>query len=175
MPGSIVPSAVPKRLMHDKRIILAALFLATAALAAFTMWFDVSALPAPGAFETYVATTAKQWLIYRESHRMVLREPAATSQGSENGEMIYQSECAFCHGSGGRQPSDIGRALYPRAPDLGNAQVQNWSDPELFWIIENGIRLSGMPGFGSQLSHREIWDLVRYVRGLKHTNPILRE
>jgi mono/diheme cytochrome c family protein len=44
--------------------------------------------------------------------------------------------------------------------------VQQYSDPELFWIVKNGIRLSGMPGFGKVESDEHIWDLVRYLRTL---------
>lgn len=154
--------------MRNKKILVVVLLLLAAALAgtSFAMWFDLSALPAPGHFETYIATKGKEWVVYRDSRREAVREPPVTSESSENGQMIFQSECVFCHGSDGREPSDVGRNLYPRAPALGSVRVQNWSDPELFWIIQNGIRLSGMPGFGKQLSHQETWDLVRYVRSL---------
>jgi len=60
----------------------------------------------------------------------------------------------------------LGRSFYPRVPDLSSAQVQAYSDAELFWIIKNGIHLSGMPGFGNIHSDEEIWDLVSYVRSL---------
>lgn len=56
--------------------------------------------------------------------------------------------------------------MYPRASDLGSAGVQQWSDAELFWIIQNGIRLTGMPGFGKSLSDDQIWPLVDYIRSL---------
>lgn len=58
--------------------------------------------------------------------------------------------------------------MYPRAPDLGSAGVQQWSDPELFWIIKYGIRLTGMPGFAKIHSDEEIWYLVHYVRKRRH-------
>lgn len=54
--------------------------------------------------------------------------------------------------------------MYPPAVDLGGADVQAWSDAEMFWIIKNGIRLTGMPGFGRALSDEEIWPLVHYIR-----------
>jgi mono/diheme cytochrome c family protein len=56
--------------------------------------------------------------------------------------------------------------MYPRAADLGSAEVQRYSDRELFWIVKNGIRLSGMPAFGKVESDEAIWDLVRFVRTL---------
>jgi mono/diheme cytochrome c family protein len=56
--------------------------------------------------------------------------------------------------------------MYPRAADLGSADVQAYSDAELFWIVKNGIRLSGMPAFGNVESEENIWDLVHFVRTL---------
>ena len=56
--------------------------------------------------------------------------------------------------------------MYPRAADLTSKQVQSYSDQELFWIINNGIRFTGMPGFGKMETPERIWGLVNYVRTL---------
>ena len=60
----------------------------------------------------------------------------------------------------------MGRWMYPRAADLTSEQVQSFSDQELFWIIQNGIRFTGMPAFGKVESGDHIWNLVDYVRTL---------
>jgi len=57
--------------------------------------------------------------------------------------------------------------MYPRAADLTSEQVQSFSDQELFWIIQNGIRDTGMPAFGKVESGDHIWNLVDYVRTLR--------
>jgi len=59
--------------------------------------------------------------------------------------------------------------MYPRATDLTSKEVQSYSDQELFWIINNGIRFTGMPGFGKLEMPDHIWDLVNYVRTLPST------
>jgi len=122
----------------------------------------LSALDRPGPIETAVATRAKRWLIGRAAR--VAPVVAAGDQSVAAGGMRYRGLCAQCHGNDGRTPTDIGRAMYPRAVDLGAASVQSWSDRELFWIIKHGIRLSGMPGFGQTLEADEIGALVAYVR-----------
>ena len=66
----------------------------------------------------------------------------------------------------GRVPTDAGRWMYPRAADLTSLEVQSYTDRELFWIVRNGIRLSGMPAFGKVESDEHIWTLVHYVRSL---------
>jgi hypothetical protein len=61
------------------------------------------------------------------------------------------------HGSDGHTLSDTSGWMYPRPSDLTSLSVQQYSDREL-WIIKNGIRLSGMPGFGKVESDEHIWD-----------------
>ena len=125
--------------------------------------FDISALPEPGARETYLATRAKHWIIGRAAKAS---SPPSVPANPSTGRMIYMGECSVCHGNDGRTPSNAGRWMYPRTPDLGSQEVQSWSDPELHWIIKHGVRLSGMPGFGKIYNDEQIWQLVHYVRGL---------
>lgn len=74
--------------------------------------------------------------------------------------------CVMCHGEDGRTPTQIGLSLYPPTPSLSAPEVQRYTDPELFWVVKNGIRLTGMPGFGRFYSDPQIWHLVRYIRTL---------
>jgi mono/diheme cytochrome c family protein len=73
----------------------------------------------------------------------------------------------MCHGADGHTRTDTGRWMYPRAPDLTSAEAQEYTDRELFWIIKNGIRLTGMPAFGTVESDEDIWNLVNYVKSLR--------
>ena len=59
-----------------------------------------------------------------------------------------------------------GSGCTQRASDLTSKQVQSYSDQELFWIIQNGIRFTGMPAFGNVETPDHVWDLVNYVRTL---------
>jgi hypothetical protein len=56
--------------------------------------------------------------------------------------------------------------LYPKPPDLRQQQTQKLSDGELFWIIENGVRFTGMPAFSSHGLEDESWKLVYFIRHL---------
>lgn len=60
----------------------------------------------------------------------------------------------------------FGAGLYPKPPDLRAAHLQSISDGEIFYVIENGIRLSGMPAFGGQHSADDSWKLVDFIRHL---------
>jgi len=125
----------------------------------------VSALEPPGRFETWASTRVKRWLIGRAASGLAVTLPD-DPRALAAGEMRFRGECAPCHGTDGRSLSDIGRGMHPRAVDLGSPAVQSWSDPELFWIIKHGVRLTGMPGFGRALDDEEIRALVAYVRTL---------
>jgi mono/diheme cytochrome c family protein len=127
--------------------------------------FSLTALDEPGQSESYLATKAKRMLVSRDS-RGVSQGPAATPASVAAGEKLYGAECGTCHGLNARTPTDNGRWMYPRAADLTSEQVQQYSDRELFWIVRNGIRLSGMPAFGRVETDEHIWQLVHYVRSL---------
>lgn len=84
------------------------------------------------------------------------------SQGQE----VFLGSCAQCHGADGRGDSNIGPKMYPPAMDLTSAHVQHWSDGELFWIIQNGVRLTGMPSWQSSISENDTWKLARFIHNL---------
>jgi mono/diheme cytochrome c family protein len=134
--------------------------------------FSLSALPEPGKTETAIATKAKHFLVRRASRGGVPTAMTDTQESIEEGDKLFGTECSECHGNSGRKPTDAGRWMYPRAADLGSVEVQKYSDQELFWIVKNGIRFSGMPAFGRVESDEHIWDLVHFVRTLpKNENP----
>jgi mono/diheme cytochrome c family protein len=144
-------------------VILLALVLAGGIMAS---QFNLSALPEPGKTETAIATKAKHFLVRRASRAGVPPAASGTRAGIEEGDKLFGTDCSECHGNSGREPTDAGRWMYPRAADLGSADVQKYSDRELFWIVKNGIRLSGMPAFGRVESDEHIWNLVHFVRTL---------
>jgi len=130
--------------------------------------FTLSALPEPGSAETYLASKAKHWLIRSGSNRIAIPAPPADLKSSiEEGEKLFGTECAACHGLDGHKPTDAGRWMYPRSADLTSRDVQEYSARELFWIVKNGIRLSGMPAFGEVETDERIWNLAHYVQTLQ--------
>ena len=78
----------------------------------------------------------------------------------------YREMCLTCHGAGSVDPSPIGEGLNPPAPDLSQPSVQSKTDGELFWLVQNGIRMTGMPAFGPTHKDQELWELVAFLRHL---------
>ena len=94
---------------------------------------------------------------------------AAPRQASEEevreGFRFYSEACVYCHGAPGKEPTDIGKGLNPEPPYLPDVAAR-WSSAELFWIAKNGIRMTGMPAFGSTHKDEEIWKVVAFVQRL---------
>jgi mono/diheme cytochrome c family protein len=79
----------------------------------------------------------------------------------------WADHCASCHANDGSGDTIMGRRTYPPAPDMRLPATQSLSDGELFYIIQNGIRLTGMPGWGgSDHDTEDSWKLVRFIRHL---------
>jgi mono/diheme cytochrome c family protein len=80
----------------------------------------------------------------------------------------FADHCASCHGNDGRGRTPLGQNLYPKAPDMTLAATQRLSDGEIFYIIENGVRLTGMPAWGQTGTHdaTQSWELVHFIRHL---------
>ena len=148
-------------------IVSFALLLVVALVIVGFTQIKLDALQEPGHLETVLATEAKHILIYWSSRDSIPPAPTNLQASIEEGDKLYGADCAACHGMEGNKPTDAGGWMYPRAADLTSRAVQQYSDRELFWIVKNGIRLSGMPAFGRVESDEHIWNLVQYVRTLR--------
>jgi mono/diheme cytochrome c family protein len=129
-----------------------------------------SAAARPSKAEVTLANFAKDVVIPLEvrSRPNPFNADAATVK---EGMALYQQSCAVCHGSDGRSDTPIGRGLYPPALDLTSPHVKRWNDAELFWIIQNGIRLTGMPAWKGLLSDDQTWKTALAVRELQEAPP----
>jgi len=80
----------------------------------------------------------------------------------------WADHCAACHANNGSGDIQMGKRMYPPAPDMRQADTQEMTDGELFFIIQNGVRLTGMPAWGGGSGHDEqdSWKLVRFIRHL---------
>lgn len=81
----------------------------------------------------------------------------------------FADHCAVCHANDGSGRTMLNAGLYPPAPDLRGEETQGLSDGELFYIVRNGIRFTGMPGFGGE--DEENWKLVLFLRHLPELTP----
>lgn len=151
---------------RSRAVILAVLILIVLGGLTAASQFSLSAIPEPGRTETYLAAEVKGLLVRVGSRHGIPPAPTDLQASVAEGDKLYGTECAACHGLNGHTPTDAGRWMYPRAADLTSPAVQRYSDRELFWVVKNGIRLSGMPAFGKVETDEHIWNLVHHVRAL---------
>jgi mono/diheme cytochrome c family protein len=127
----------------------------------------VSAQPEPSSLEAAVARRLRASMIPDEAQRRANPVPA-TAEAVEAGLEHFADHCAVCHANDGSGRVAIGENLYPRAPDMRRSETQSQSDGALFYIIEEGVRLTGMPGWktGTAEGEQDSWRLVHFIRHL---------
>jgi mono/diheme cytochrome c family protein len=147
--------------------VLAAALVALAAAAVFvSRAHGFSALEQPSAIEGWIAQGARSMAIPAGVKEQA--NPALDSQEELlEARAHWADHCAICHANTGSGDTPMGKRMYPPAPDMRLPQTQNRTDGELFYIIENGVRMTGMPGWGGP-NHDDLdsWKLVRFIRHL---------
>ena len=126
--------------------------------------------PEPGVLETLVARTIRSFAV--PAHMKARTNPLATTSAAlAPGLEHFAKFCAMCHANDGSgQKTAIGVGLCPKPPDLRADSTQRLTDGELFYIIENGVRFTGMPAFGTgtptPAGEQQVWQLVYFIRHL---------
>lgn len=131
-----------------------------------------SAKTEPTALEVAVARYVRHLAIplaKRNTPNPVPLTPGILSEGLQH----FADHCATCHANDGSGDTPIGRNLYPKAPDLRKAPTQSLTDGELFFVIHNGIRFTGMPAWGKGPPEEDTdsWKLVHFIRHLPQLTP----
>ena len=127
----------------------------------------ISARAEPGWIETRVARSMRSLAVPRAERNR--QNPVPFSPAVfESAKAHWADHCATCHANDGSGDTTLGRGMYPKAPDMRDAATQSLGDGELFYIIENGVRLTGMPGWGTGNAEdaEESWHLVHFIRAL---------
>lgn len=142
-----------------------------------TLRYGFSAHDEPAAIEAWMARSMRHWAVPADL-RDAKNPIALTPEVLAGARAHWADHCASCHGNDGKGEGALGAKMYPRTPDMTLPATQSMSDGELFATIENGIRLTGMPGFGNGTaeSGKGSWELVHFIRHLpKLTSEELRE
>src|ERR1700756_982027 len=121
-----------------------------------------------------VENTLASWAMGRSLARRAPKEAnpfANDASAVADGLSHYREHCLICHGAPDVPSEEFSMGLNPPAPALDEKQIQDLPDGELFWIVKNGIRWSGMPGFGEAHEDADIWKIVSFARHLPQLTP----
>ncbi len=128
-----------------------------------------SAAVKPGGLEARIADAVRErWI---KLHSPDQKNPfAPTPENLADGRNEYSAHCAMCHALDGSGRRGLDASFYPPVAAL-TGDTQQMSDAEIYFVIANGVALSGMPSFGKQHSSQEIWKSVLWVRHLPNLSP----
>ena len=152
-------------------MIVIVIVIAAVAYGIVVIRHGFSARDNPSWLESSVARKTRSMAVPSSAKNMKNPVPK-TPENLKEAEEHWADHCAICHANNGSGSTTIGRNLYPKTPDMRKAETQSMADGELYYIIENGIRLSGMPAWGEGGDNDEAsWKLVHFIRHLPQLTP----
>ncbi|HEY6348372.1 MAG TPA: cytochrome c [Candidatus Angelobacter sp.] len=147
-------------------ILIVVVVIAVAVYSIVVVRRGFSARDNPSWLESTMAGAARS-MAYPSSAKQMQSPLPATNENLMAGEAHWADHCALCHANNGSGDTVIGKNLYPKAPDMRKSGTQNMTDGELYYTIQNGVRLTGMPAWGSAGDDDEdTWKLVQFIRHL---------
>ena len=153
-------------------ILFGVALVVAAVVAARTVRRGFSAREQPSAAEALAARIVRRLAVPARSKSLV--NPVYPSdEVFADARAHFADHCATCHGNDGSGNTVIGRNLYPKAPDMRLEATQRLTDGELYAIIQDGIRLTGMPAWGKEgdENDEDSWKLVHLIRHFKDLSP----
>lgn len=148
--------------------------IAATLLCGFAVWLGIVYAGAYNVAASDAHTDVLRWTLDTTMHRSVSAraEQAAIDLPErfspdliQKGATHYADTCELCHGGPGVDPSAWSRAMRPEPPHLHEAAAE-WSDEEIYWIVENGIKMTGMPAFGTHHDGEELAAITAFVSRL---------
>jgi len=144
-------------------VFLALLIGGVAWIAWIVKTHGFSARDEPSSVETFLARHVRR-LATPSAAKNLVNPLSPTPLDVAEARDHFADHCAICHANNGGGKTEIGGNMYPPAPDMRKEGTQNLTDGELFYILKNGIRFTGMPGWGG--ADEENWKLVLFIRRL---------
>ncbi|SDY95824.1 c-type cytochrome [Citreimonas salinaria] len=159
------------------KAIGAALGVVATLLVAIAVWLTVAYTGAYNVAATDTHADAVRWTLDTTMRRSVASRaedillPGTVPQDMlAEGAQHYAASCAHCHGGPGVEPSEWSRGMRPEPPHLVEAAAE-WEPKEIYWIAENGIKMSGMPAFGRHHGPEELLTIAAFVSQLPGMSP----
>lgn len=132
----------------------------------------VATASAPMPFEETIATMALRARMQKEAPKANPPVPADDANLSQ-GAGIYVENCAFCHGLPNQKATMAAKGMFPLPPQLFSADEMVTHDRigGIYWKVANGIRMTGMPGFGEMLSSNQVWQVSLLLKNANKLPP----
>jgi mono/diheme cytochrome c family protein len=149
---------------------LIVLLVAGAAAFVYSGVYDVSAAASEPHWRARIFETVKDCSIDRRVQPAPKAPALDDPQLVRTGLIHFTEMCVTCHGAPGVPKSEIGMGLNPDAPDLAREGGEQ-SPARLFWVLKNGIKMTGMPSFGMTHTDEQLWAIVALLKQLPKLSP----
>jgi mono/diheme cytochrome c family protein len=126
----------------------------------------------PPAWETQLMHSAVQASVRRSASWIQAPATENSEDAMVEGGKLYLNGCAGCHGKPGKHEEDPSH--YPPVPQLSQVGT-HYSEPEIHWIIQHGIRNTAMSAYGPFYSDKEMWALASFLRRIDNLPPGVAE
>ena len=159
--------------MRSRHLALVGALAAVVVLAvvAIVQLNGLSTREQPTATERVLARATRRWATPFRGRAAINPAPFSPDVWAES-RAHFADHCAACHANDGSGQTEIGQRFYPKVPDMRLPATQELTDGELYWIIENGVRLTGMPAWGTGGDNDlDTWELVHFIRRLNDLTP----
>jgi mono/diheme cytochrome c family protein len=131
--------------------------------------FNIAANAPDARLVRWVLDTTREHAVKR-AMKDVQVPPLTDPSLVRTGFLHYRENCVTCHGAPGVEASEIGQGLSPYPPELATSSEEG-NPKELFWIVKNGIKMTGMPSFGVTHTDQEIWAIVAFLLKMPKMTP----
>ena len=151
-------------------LIAVILLLCGAAIFLYGGRYNVAATAPHSKITTWILETARDQSIH--FHSRGIQAPSLKDQKlGKDGFKEYHEMCRQCHGAPGQRPAEFAQGLYPKPPALTSEEIEEFNEGGLYWIVKNGIKMTGMPAFGPTHDEDELWAIVAFLRNLARMTP----
>ena len=151
-------------------LIVLLLLLAGACLGVvYSGVYNVSATKGHSPFEHWLLSTTMENSVRRQARDITvpdLTDPTLMARGFRH----YDEMCVSCHGAPGVLPAELAKGLTPQPPEFAK-KAEEWNPAELYWIVKNGIKMTGMPAWGPTHGDEALWAIVAFLRELPALSP----
>jgi mono/diheme cytochrome c family protein len=103
-------------------------------------------------------------------HAAAIEPPPITPQAVQTGLALYDRDCVSCHGGPATPRADWVNGMNPSPPFLIDV-ARRWTRPQMFWIVKNGVKMTGMPAWGVTRSDDQIWSVVDFLEAMPDLTP----
>jgi mono/diheme cytochrome c family protein len=146
-------------------LIVTALLIAAGILFLYSGYYNVAASQAHWRTTLRLVNEVRELSI--AFHSRNIKPPSLEVPGLlERGIRYYHESCRVCHGAPSFPPDEFARGLYPKPPDMAAEHVQEMGKTRIFWVLKHGIKMTGMPAFGSKYSDDVLWAIVKFLMSL---------